>query len=175
MTEVNGFTVPDDVGGLVTAMRGGGVQEDLLPESLSSGDPTTQLLARMLLQNRDNGASDDAAEDDHEERRLARARAEARRRAMRQLAAELDVLRRRNDRLAASLGACPRCWGADLTCEECDGWGRPGSEVPDPGLYAAWVAPAVRRIRAQSVARQGPGPTDGDHNQAEPEAEGVDA
>ncbi|HEY3002746.1 MAG TPA: hypothetical protein VGJ44_10395, partial [Kribbellaceae bacterium] len=49
--------------------------------------------------------------------------------------------------LAGALGACA-CWGRDPGCPSCAGKGGPGWEGPDPALYAEFVVPAVRRMRA---------------------------
>lgn len=58
---------------------------------------------------------------------------------------ELRILRRRNELLAAALGACELCWGDDPECEECGGHGRPGWEEPDRALYRELVSPVVER------------------------------
>jgi hypothetical protein len=48
----------------------------------------------------------------------------------------------RNSALAAALGACD-CWGQDRGCPVCNGAGMPGWLLPDEGLFAAYVQPAV--------------------------------
>jgi hypothetical protein len=48
----------------------------------------------------------------------------------------------RNSALAAALGACD-CWGQDRGCPVCNGVGIPGWLLPDEGLFAAYVQPAV--------------------------------
>lgn len=64
--------------------------------------------------------------------------------------------------LAGALGACA-CWGRDPGCPSCAGDGGPGWERPDPALYAEFVAPAVRRMRAgparPDLPLDGPHPT----------------
>jgi hypothetical protein len=67
------------------------------------------------------------------------------------LYAELDVLRARNVILAAALGACPRCFGTDPDCPEDHdtGTGGPGTFLPDAATFREWIAPAVRRVRAE--------------------------
>jgi hypothetical protein len=54
----------------------------------------------------------------------------------------------RLERLAGALGACPLCFGEDLLCEQCDGRGRPGSELPDPNEFNQFVSPALDRVKA---------------------------
>ncbi|MDN3638807.1 hypothetical protein QWY82_08315 [Simiduia curdlanivorans] len=66
---------------------------------------------------------------------------------------ELSELRNLNENLAAALGACAECWGADDACPECEGQGGAGSVRPDPELYNALVAPAVVRVNANRVRR----------------------
>lgn len=66
-----------------------------------------------------------------------------------QMRAELDELRERNELMAAALGACHVCWGTDRDCPECRGRGRPGAGRPDMELFKQIVAPAVRRVRAE--------------------------
>ena len=66
---------------------------------------------------------------------------------------ELSELRNINENLAAALGACAECWGADDACSECEGHGGAGNVRPDPELYNALVAPAVVRVNANRVRR----------------------
>jgi hypothetical protein len=66
---------------------------------------------------------------------------------LRRLYEEVEVLRARNDQLAHALGACPRCWGEDVSCPRCQGRGHPGGRLPDAGLFVSFVAPAIRRRR----------------------------
>lgn len=69
------------------------------------------------------------------------------------LRCEVRELRNVNNNLAAALGACSRCWGADDVCPECDGYGTAGSMSPDPALFKALVAPAVKRVETNRVRR----------------------
>ena len=64
--------------------------------------------------------------------------------------AEIELLRRRCDRLAAALGACYLCWGRDAACVQCLGSGRPGWNEPDETLFRRLVVPAIRRHREGS-------------------------
>jgi hypothetical protein len=59
---------------------------------------------------------------------------------------ELVLLRARNERLAAGLGACALCWGDDDDCTRCGGDGIPGWLDPDPIAFTELVAPAVTRL-----------------------------
>ena len=53
--------------------------------------------------------------------------------------------------LARALGACPVCVGGDAGCPVCGGSGVPGWAVPDPDLFAAYVAPALRRLQGEAL------------------------
>jgi hypothetical protein len=68
-------------------------------------------------------------------------------RKMRMIVAELQLLRRRIDDLAAALGACYLCWGADAGCVRCFGAGRPGWGGIDESAFREYVAPVLRRRR----------------------------
>jgi hypothetical protein len=59
-----------------------------------------------------------------------------------------EALLDHNVMLAGALGACD-CWGQDGDCPLCSGQGRAGWVEPNPALYDEYVAPAVRRVRAQ--------------------------
>jgi hypothetical protein len=74
------------------------------------------------------------------------------------LEVELETLRGRNEAMAAAVGACPKCWGEEAVCPECDGNGSPGSTMPDAAMFSRYVAPAVL-IKA-SEATQAELPTD---------------
>jgi hypothetical protein len=53
--------------------------------------------------------------------------------------------------LAEALGACD-CWGQDPRCQICEGEGGPGWILPDRQMFATYVQPAIRAIRAQAAA-----------------------
>lgn len=65
---------------------------------------------------------------------------------VKELRAELDQLRERNDTLASALGACYLCWGEDPGCPVCRGTGRPGSRKLEQESFEQWVAPALRTL-----------------------------
>jgi hypothetical protein len=70
-----------------------------------------------------------------------------------------DELAERNLALAEALGACD-CWGQDPRCHICEGEGGPGWILPDRQLFATYVQPAIRAIRAQAAdARTRPSAT----------------
>lgn len=56
-----------------------------------------------------------------------------------------EELVNRNSVLAAALGACD-CWGEDVDCPFCEGYGRPAWAVPDRRLFVEYVYPAVRAL-----------------------------
>lgn len=100
--------------------------------------PEQQMFADMLLDSSEQaasaaGAGAVAAEEDEAA----------------ELRAELADLRQANDTMAAALGACPYCWGGDVTCRVCRGRGRPGYAPPDPALFHQFVFPALQRVRAE--------------------------
>jgi hypothetical protein len=154
----------------------------------AQNDPRMALLMQLLQQRQSAPASE--PEQDDEDAELAAQQAELARheraRHMRELShtvkkayAELEVLRKRNDALAAALGACFLCFGADPVCAECGGRGSPGSRPPEPSAYREYVLPALRRVRMiQSMAaRRAPanfGPMAGViHSVSEPGAAGA--
>lgn len=59
---------------------------------------------------------------------------------------ELDLLRRRNDGLAAALGACYLCFGEDPGCARCAGRGRPGARRPEGASFRRYVQPLLQRL-----------------------------
>ena len=72
---------------------------------------------------------------------------------LQRLDAEVHALRARTARLAAALGACPRCVGEDEGCPVCGGRGVPGARRPHPGMFDEIVRPAVRRAAGAVTAR----------------------
>jgi hypothetical protein len=66
---------------------------------------------------------------------------------------EVDALRRRNDSLAAGLGACYLCWGEHPGCRVCQGRGGPGARRPDAAAYGYYVTPAVRWMAGRGPRR----------------------
>lgn len=54
--------------------------------------------------------------------------------------------------VAAALGACPRCLGADESCDVCGGHGTPGTSDPYRERFEELVAPAVVRLADEEGA-----------------------
>lgn len=83
-----------------------------------------------------------------------------------------DDLAERNLALAEALGACD-CWGRDPRCHICEGEGGPGWILPDRQLFATYVQPAIRAIRAQAAnARTRPSATNHRTTTDEPKENG---
>ena len=158
-------TIDDPRTTLMQSLLAGGGEgmpspQDLLAQ-LSASDPTAAMLVQYLAQQRAAAPALDEPEDDpaeleavettaryvDEERNARVAALRALRRRVAPLYAELEDLRRRNEDLAAALGACARCWGDEAECPICEGLGRPGGAPPDPYLYARLIAPAARRLK----------------------------
>jgi hypothetical protein len=49
-------------------------------------------------------------------------------------------------RIAAIIGACPRCLGDDAACAECAGKGKPGYRAPNREALLEWIARPLRRL-----------------------------
>jgi hypothetical protein len=56
----------------------------------------------------------------------------------------------RNSVLAAAVGACD-CWGEQIDCRLCGGYGVPGWVLPDKELFARYVYPAVSAVSEREV------------------------
>jgi protein-disulfide isomerase len=65
------------------------------------------------------------------------------------MASELELLRARNDMLAAALGACHLCWGEDPQCPYCGGVGGVGKLMIDRAIFRQVVVPALRQLRSR--------------------------
>ncbi len=152
-------TDPASGGGFDLGALFGGSETDL--QTLAANP---QEVLRRWLEQRNAAAQAQASEiteddtDDLELQRLDELRAEQERESrvarirelrelMRNLYAEVEQLRARNDRVAAALGACHLCFGMDLGCDQCRGRGQPGSLRPDEAMFRAMVIPAIRRLR----------------------------
>lgn len=131
------------------------LQKRLAGASLSEAlagltDDNPQLAAlTQALALRDQQAQTDADEDDLADFPLAADEQADQRYAVLQdqFAAIVDDVARLQDTLqtvAAALGACPVCLGADAGCPLCRGRGAPGSLPPDPVAFDQVALPAVR-------------------------------
>ena len=57
-------------------------------------------------------------------------------------------------RVAAIVGACPRCLGDDVACAVCEGGGQPGSRAPDRTALLEWIALPLHRLGLRVSARK---------------------
>ena len=57
-------------------------------------------------------------------------------------------------RVAAIVGACPRCLGDDVACTVCEGGGQPGYRAPDRSALLEWIAPPLHRLGLRVSARK---------------------
>ena len=57
-------------------------------------------------------------------------------------------------RVAAIVGACPRCLGDDLACSHCQGRGQPGSRTPDRTALLEWLAAPLQRLDLRISSRK---------------------
>lgn len=57
-------------------------------------------------------------------------------------------------RVAAIVGACPRCLGDDASCAQCAGKGRPGYSAPDKTALLEWITPPLQRLGLCVSARR---------------------
>lgn len=157
--------MPQDMSQLLMAMMGeqtavaGQPMTDMLAQLGDTDDPRLRLVAAYLAQQTADQEEaivvDTEWEDVTAEHRQAQAELLVEQSdlihqlqdQMEMMADELHDLRRRNDRLAAALGACKWCWGEDEGCRHCHGRDSPGSYAPHPQLFHELVMPAVRRLK----------------------------
>jgi hypothetical protein len=50
------------------------------------------------------------------------------------------------EEMANATGACPECWGEDVTCKYCRGRGKPGYYLPDPQLFDTYIKPVIQKL-----------------------------
>ena len=119
---------------------GGTSMPDLVEQALGDNPLAVPLAAAMRKRQEQRTAGlDEAAEENTEDPVVADV--------LRRLYDEVEELRARAVLLADATGACPRCWGEDVSCSRCRGRGRPGGRSPNPSLFESFVVPAVRRRR----------------------------
>jgi len=146
-----------DTGALIGALSSGTTDPvSLILSQLNAqapDNPALAVLGRLLEQRRSLAEAEsekDSADDDVSRRaEIDQERARCMqdlRDAVEKAYAELEMLRERNDALAAALGACFVCFGNDPGCQECGGRGVPGSRPPEPAAYREFVLPAMHRV-----------------------------
>jgi hypothetical protein len=122
----------------------------MLTELLSTAEGVDPRVREMLLKtvcqevNEDENAR---AESDEQRSSLDGPTQRQLKRRLFAIQSELRRLREQNDRLAAALGACRDCWGANIDCASCGGKGQSGSSPPNRRLFREWIVPAVRAVR----------------------------
>jgi hypothetical protein len=128
-----------------------------LADQLATDNPQLAILAKVLAQREaalsqavDRIDAEPAQDDEPPVPAARRVPTDALADLLDALYRELEQLRRRNDMLAAALGACYLCWGEDRHCPACHGQGRPRSASPDADAYAHLVAPAADHIKRES-------------------------
>jgi len=57
-------------------------------------------------------------------------------------------------RVAAILGACPRCLGDNPACSHCEGQGQPGTRTPDRTALLQWLDVPLQRLGLRISARK---------------------
>jgi hypothetical protein len=57
-------------------------------------------------------------------------------------------------RVAAIVGACPRCLGEDMACALCEGQGQPGFRAPHRDAFLEWIATPLQSLGLQVSARK---------------------
>jgi hypothetical protein len=131
---------------------------------LAQDNPGMAMLLGLLGRHTSAKEAEAQPKEDEEDAQLAAQRAEAARHetarylcemkeTVKDLYAELKILRERNDKVAAAVGACYVCFGSDPFCEECGGRGSPGSRLSEPAAYREYVLPAVLRVQKMQLAR----------------------
>jgi len=119
-------------------------------ERLGINDPRLQVISEFLQKQSMNSNNENPVE-----RRLSREKETLDKfenlvQQYKVLADKNKYLNERVEIVAAALGACPHCWGEDNSCASCRGLGRPGHFLPDRGVFAGYVIPAVRTLHRSS-------------------------
>jgi hypothetical protein len=110
-------------------------------ESVTNGGDKAAVLrtfAQLCTQLMNDG------DDDEDERKkdMAKRRKRAWKRLSR-LHTAMEHLDQRNAFVAGALGAC-ECWGMNVSCEKCEGRGKPGAFEPVPEAFKTLVVPLLR-------------------------------
>jgi len=117
-------------------------------EALAGEGADPRALLMNLLTQREQARDEEQGEEEVVEEVPAAPPDPLQTRKTRMIVAELHALRRRSDDLAAALGACYLCWGADPSCVRCFGAGRAGWGAIDESAFREYVLPVLRRKRA---------------------------
>jgi hypothetical protein len=123
----------------------------------TSDNPAFSMLKGMLEQRRQSATVETTSEDcesvaaSSEAARQHELHLQELKDTVEKVYAELEALRARNDTLAAALGACFLCFGAEASCVECAGRGYAGARMPELSAYREFVLPAVRRVQSRGV------------------------
>jgi hypothetical protein len=51
------------------------------------------------------------------------------------------------DTMAEAVGACPQCWGEDVTCNYCKGRGKPGNFQPNQQAFDYYIKPVILKLK----------------------------
>jgi len=127
-------------------------------DNMGIEDPRLRLFAEMMEKQSTTPSAESSLEEKLARKKRALARIERLSRENQELREENQWLRERLEFLAASLGACPDCWGEDQSCSICQGMGAPGSFLPDRDAFAAYVVPATRTIQRFTHRNRGSKP-----------------
>lgn len=127
----------EDISGQVAEMVGGDPQLAAVAQMLSERQSALQ--AEVDAYEHDDAGAWTEAQGDDESRHEEALRAE-----WDHMSVELERLCTTLDEVAAALGACPRCLGADVDCALCHGRSGPGTLPPDALSFNRIVLPAVR-------------------------------
>ncbi len=127
-------------------------------DNLGIDDPRLRLFAEMMGKQSTTSSAEASLEAKLARKKQALARIERLSQENQELREENQWLRERLEFLAASLGACPDCWGEDQSCSICQGRGAPGSFIPDRDAFAAYVLPAARTIQRYTHRNKGSKP-----------------
>lgn len=108
-------------------------------EAAGTSNPWLALMGEMMQQR--EAEAQEASELTDCRQRLGRARE-----VIGRLRQEMEAAHAIVNYISQVFGACPRCWGQDTTCRQCDGRGVPGAFAPQEDELLAWAEPALNRL-----------------------------
>ena len=109
-----------------------------LLEQMGNSDPQMQQKLQLITALMNNNS---ATEEELVDKRRIRAKKKLQR-----LYRKQEILKERNEDLAAALGACPYCWGENRRCRACDGKGSPGYFAADEEAFTEYVMPVLEQL-----------------------------